>query len=237
MNTSKATKTTEQVLADQDAQAARARLTSTSSFLQRLGGSDDDDDRGPGGFIKCIECRWLNAAGEELPTHPVICIGTTREVQHWQGGLPVETITTRPLPNVKTLNDNIPVSEWEEGLDGKPRAPWAKMYVALFICINTAAIYRFSNSTWGARFAVRDIESRIAVMRALRGADVVPVVKLASKTMPTRYGPRLRPHFEIVEWRHFGTTGALRLSGPEESKLAAVKPVSASEELNDELPW
>jgi len=61
-----------------------------------------------------------------------------------------------------------------------------------------------SNSTFGQKAACKDLKGRLKFMRALRGPNIVPIVELSSMTMQTRYGAKMRPHFEIIDWRDFG---------------------------------
>jgi len=49
----------------------------------------------------------------------------------WKEDSPTD-ITEKPLPDPETLNAQIPVSEWEEGVDGRPRPPWAH-YVVVYL--------------------------------------------------------------------------------------------------------
>jgi hypothetical protein len=75
------------------------------------------------------------------------------------------------------------------------------------------------------------------MMRALRGANVAPIVKLDSRPMKTAFGMKLRPEFTIVNWVGFGDDSAPAL----EHKVAnapALKDVpepSMSEIMNDEI--
>ena len=100
-------------------------------------------------------------------------------------------------------------------------------------------MYTFSNSTVGARIAVGRLADRVQMMRAMRAPTVVPVVKLSSKIMVTKYGEKARPDFEIVEWRNLGGGGepAAIEHKSDDKPGTAVKPVTASEELNDQIPW
>ena len=85
-----------------------------------------------------------------------------------------------------------------------------------------------------------------SVDATLRGANVVPLVKLDSKPMKTKYGQKLRPEFTILEWRQLGGGGpkeAARIAHqpgqqhPDDcAGLQPVEPVSIEEEMNDSLP-
>jgi hypothetical protein len=70
-------------------------------------------------------------------------------------------------------------------------------------------------------------------LQRLRGGNALPVVKLESKPMKTKFGTKQRPEFTVVEWREIGANGG-------EVKAIEHKPVAAptvAEELDDEIPW
>jgi hypothetical protein len=110
-------------------------------------------------------------------------------------------------------------------------------------------MYTYLNSTVGAHIAVRRLSDQVQAMQHLRGANVAPIVTLGSKQMKTKYGDRLRPHFEIVEWRELNGGGSQsappqieppKASGPKTGGWAEqigkpVKPVTLKEEMNDEI--
>ena len=95
---------------------------------------DDDDDGysgslASGRLIKGQLLRWNETNGwldrDGLrPPEIMLAIALSEALQCWKGKKPVETITAKPLPNVDTLNSAVPASEWEPGLDGKPKPPW-----------------------------------------------------------------------------------------------------------------
>src|SRR5262245_53887601 len=201
-----------------------------------------------GDLLKCVDGRWTPQPPPEL-----LVVGTTRALQCWSDGKPVDTIIERPsepLPDLDGLNAQIPQKEWEPGLDGKPRPPWQLNYVAYFANMNTADMYTFANSTTGARIAWERLTDRIAMMQRLRGKHVTPIVKLESKEMKTNFGRKLRPEFTIVEFRDLGGGGDKQPAqlplptdkdpAPAEKKKTTtvgkpVKPVSRQEELDDDL--
>jgi hypothetical protein len=68
-------------------------------------------------------------------------------------------------------------------------------------------------------------------MRTMRGPNLVPIVELSSTLMPTRYGPKPRPHLEVKEWRDLGGPAPVQgLPG-----VSAAKP-TAAEIVNDSIP-
>jgi len=88
-------------------------------------------------------------------------------------------------------------------------------------------------------------------MRAMRGANVSPIVELREARTKTRFGMKSRPEFDIVGWREYGAPEAPQLPAPTATAQShngidkyvrivagqAVKPVTAAEELNDEVPF
>jgi hypothetical protein len=171
----------------------------------------------------------------------MIALATTTCVQHWQDQTPVETIIKQPgvpLPDIDELNRRIPEKEWETGLDGKPRRPYVKEWVAYLLDPRDASIYTFINSTRGAEIAVEKLQSRVKWMRALRGDKVVPIVELNSKPMKTDYGVKQRPEFKINgEWRELGTLAPAQDMPAIEHIGTPVKEPTLQEEMGgDEVP-
>src|SRR5262249_44520099 len=156
-----------------------------------------------GTIARFVDGKWADSTGAVLP-EKLIALGTTEALQCWSDGKPTDTITEHPLPNIDDLNGQIPVEEWEKGPDGKPRAPWVHQYVVYLFDPVSAETYTYLNSTFGAKIAVERLAERVANMQRLRGDGALPVVKLDSRPMKTRFGTKSRPEFTIVEWRKFG---------------------------------
>jgi hypothetical protein len=207
-----------------------------------------------GDILKCVDGRWAAKDGTTFQEgEQFLVLGTNESLQCWKDGLPSETIvkeTGKSLPDVDLLNEKIPEKKWKKGLDNKPRPPWQHQWVAYLIRCVDAAAFTFINSTVGARLAVERLADQVQAMRTLRGAMVVPLVTLGSKPMPTSYGDKLRPHFQIVEWRELaGGVGVqqqpapAQIEAPKEQKAKAtkpgkpIKPVTSEEALNDKIPW
>ena len=198
-----------------------------------------------GEILRCVDGHWSLRDGTAInPDTLLLAIGTTEALQHWDGQIPVEDIRKRPgeaLPDVDELNAQIPRSEWKEGLDGQPRPPWQHAYVAYLVSVDDASLYTFVNGTIGARIAVERLQDKVKWMRALRGVNCAPLVRLDSKPMKTRFGQKMRPEFTIVEWRQIGGGGLQarqieqRKPNPAEQIGRPVKPVTTEEELNDRI--
>jgi len=203
---------------------------------------NDDDRVIRGSILRCVDGKWSDTSGAP-PPEQLLAMGTTECLQCWSGGKPVDVVRKvdgEPLPDVDELNQKIPTEEWETGLDGKPRAPWCKQYVAYFVDPATAENFTFINGTAGARIAVGRLADRVATMRRLRGIDALPIVKLGSRPMKTKFGTKQRPEFEIASWHVPANQPAVKAIehqptiGPDVIKRIA--DPTPSEELNDALP-
>jgi len=220
-----------------------------------------------GVLTKCTDGKWLDSDGL-APPDKLLVVGMTKALQCWSEQKPVSTImetATCPLPDVDALNAEIPESEWEEGLDGKPRPPWQKNYVVYLLDPQTASSFTFANSTMGARIGFERLHDKFTWMRKLRGSNVLPLVRLEARPMKTKWGVKQRPEFVILEWRDFNSQdpapmiegpklveapagepkpAQVERFGPAETRSAPaatpgkpVKPVSTSEAIDDTLPF
>jgi hypothetical protein len=212
---------------------------------------DDDEDAGKqllqGTIVRCVDGRWSDKEGSAFPPGTqLIVLGTAEAVQHWQGGLPIETILKKPgekLPDVKKLNAAIPKSQWEsDPRFDAPRPPWAHQYIAYLLNPHDASLFTYINSTWGAKLAVSRLSDRMQWMRKLRGTQAVPLVKLDSLPMTTQFGTKMRPEFVIVSWHELGDgdgshQAPLQIERAAPVDLKPIKAVTRKEELDDEVPW
>ena len=124
----------------------------------------------------------------------------------WKDDRPTD-ITVKPLPDPAELNAAIPESEWEKDRDGKPRPPWAHHVAIYLVNPDTATKYVYCSATTGAHIAFEQLRENVATMRMLRNARVMPLVKLTSRPMKTKYKMSERPHFEIIGWHAPGGDG------------------------------
>jgi hypothetical protein len=215
-----------------------------------------------GVILKCVDGRWTDADGLTPPAQ-LLALGTTRALQYWREQKVLDTVIEtpgEPLPDATQLNEQIPQNEWEAGLDGKPRAPWQLNWAVYLLNVDTADTYTYLNSTTGARIAVERLADRFKWMRAMRGSNVMPIVKLDSRPMKTSFGTKMRPEFSIVEWRELDApsthpavaqttapqienkttlrptqTAAKKPAKPSVGK--PVKPVSQEEDMDDVIPF
>jgi hypothetical protein len=73
---------------------------------------------------------------------------------------------------------------------------------------NGLSIGFFRNrSTVGMKIAYHELKERTLFMRRMKGENVFPLVILSETSMRTNFGIKLRPNFEIVEWRALGASG------------------------------
>jgi hypothetical protein len=232
---------------------------------------EDDDGfgrslRSDNRLLKGQHARWTDSKEwhdrDELPIpSPLLVIGVKTALQSWKDRVPT-VITDTPLPDPDELNAAIPQSEWELGLDNKPRPPWAAVFVVYMVNENTGQMYTAVNSTTGWRMAFDALTEAVTVKRMLHGgARMLPIVDLQSRPFKTSFGDRKRPHLQIVDWRSVGggapplpTAKPPQLTPPaaaEATKATSAsaaataathltdlpKPVSSEEYFSDEVPW
>ena len=172
---------------------------------------------------------WTDRDGLPIP-ETMLVIGFNTVLRRWRDRRQ-EFITEHPLPDLDELNNAIPIEEWETGLDGKPRKPWALTYVVYLVDLKTALVFTYMHDTFGASLAYNQLEEQIAVMRMLRGEHVWPIVHLEKRPWRSQtYGMQMRPHFQVVDWRATGATPVIspapvpQLTGP----MAAPTPATAT---------
>jgi hypothetical protein len=207
--------------------------------------SEDDGFQGSitgGRLIKGTLLRW-NETNDWMdrdglrPPEILLVLALTEAFQRWKNKKVIDEIMIKPLPDLETLNSSISVSEWELGLDNRPKPPYAHQKIVYLIDPATAGFFTYINSTFGARICWDNLRERVITMRTLRGQRVVPLVKLSHRPMKTAFGMKHRPEFEIVGWRNLGGKDAIgsstspQISGPKptaEIKPAAkIKPIAA----------
>jgi hypothetical protein len=146
---------------------------------------------------------WIDRDGLPLPA-TMLVIGYTTVLRRWKDKKP-EYRTEHPLQDPGVLNAAIPITEWETGIDGKPREPWKLTFVVYLVHIDTGALYTYAHDTYGAMLAYTALEEQIAITRMLRGEYVFPIVHLEKRQWKsTVYGMQMRPHFQVMEWREPG---------------------------------
>jgi hypothetical protein len=209
---------------------------------------------------KCVDGRW---SADDLPLpDTLLVVGTTRGLQCWKDSELLDELDERngPLSDPDELNAKIPQEEWETGLDGKPKPPWALVYVVYLVDPESGEFYTFINSTFGAQLAHERLTQKLEMMARLRGVGVTALVKPDCRPMKTKaVGLKLRPEFTILEWRAIEAAPGIEQKAtlqieqqkPAPESTAAipskpavktkpgkpVKPITPQEELDDELPY
>jgi hypothetical protein len=194
-----------------------------------------------GNLIKYTSDNGWTESGLQVESNKKLAaLAVNKVLQRWQEERVIETIAQKPLPDAEEMNAAIPEIEWDKGPDGKPRPPWQLAHIVYLLDIETCEKFTFVSASIGAKIAVCALQDRVAWMRKLRGADVVPQVELSFKPMSTRFGMRKRPDFKIVGWLDLragagASPSALHQLPPIE--LNEVAPPTTAEEMNDALPF
>jgi hypothetical protein len=197
-----------------------------------------------GVMTRCVDGVWTGD-GVPIPASTrLLALATTMVLQHWQDETPIKTIRPKPgesytalVDQRDDLNTKIDETTWETGIDGNPRPPWVLSFVVYMLNPATAEKFTYVNSTIGARIAVADLKDKVAWMRAIRGDQVVAEVELASKPMKTKFGQKIRPHFNVTGWKTFNTAHkpAQQLEPPRGVK--SVEPPTLGEEMKDGIEF
>jgi hypothetical protein len=208
--------------------------TADDGFVDIAERNDEQVIRGI--VIKCVDGIWGDRDRARIePGTKFVAWATAEAVQRWQNRLPIQSIVKKPgtpLPDIDELNSKIPQAQWEKGLNG-PRPPWAKQHIVYLLDPIDGGEFTFVSGTVGAAIAVQRLRDKVKNMRMLRGAQVVPVITLGNKSMPTKFGIRLRPEFFVTGWRNIGAAAAPALTHEVGTK---VEEPTLAEELDDEIP-
>jgi hypothetical protein len=163
------------------------------------------------------EKKWHDRDGLSLPTRMFV-MGVDTALQRWKDQRP-ETILDKPQPDPAELNKTIPIGEWELDMSGRPRPPWEKVYAVYLVDLTTGTLYTYVSGTAGARICYEQLQESVCIMRALRGAKVLPLVNLDQRPMKTQFGMKSRPHLQIIDWRAPGDSGLGPLPPPSSPQL------------------
>jgi hypothetical protein len=175
---------------------------------------DDDgfhSSPGSGRLLKGSYLKWTDTGGwidrdGITPPSPLLAVAIDEALQRWKDNQ-ADVIRDKPLPDPEELNSTIPKSEWEKGIDGQLRKPWAHVVIVYLVNVATGEFYTYTAPTTGAHIAYDAHKEAVITMRALRGVRVMPLVNLSERPMKTNFGMRKRPHFEIVGWKTPGADG------------------------------
>ena len=165
------------------------------------------------------------------PDIALVAIDVTTAWVKWWEKRPVEHHITQ-LGQQHPDRDDLPdqnKAEWEIGLDGQPVDPWKNTRYLRLIDPLTGADYTFVTDSIGGRRGVSDLKSQIRNVRYAR-PNAVPLLKLCTTTMKTRFGPKPRPLFEVIGWRGKKEQVDLTAAHDEQRKLA--KPADFNDPIN-----
>ena len=139
-------------------------------------------------------------------------------------GKPAEIRITQPgedHPQRQDLPDQ-DEHNWPLGPDGKRADPWQDTRYLYLVAPTTAVEATFSTRSYGGHRAVADLKRQIATMRRVH-PKAAPIIRLDAERMRTKFGPKPKPLFTVIDWR-----------GPETARIEPAPP-AASED--DGSPW
>ena len=154
------------------------------------------------------EAKWHDRDGLPIPPTPKLVLGMRTILRRWVDKKPSTSLSTRcPMSTRSTRRSR---SRGRPGSTVRKTPPWALHYVVYFCDPQTGSLYTFVQQDRRREDRLRACwKSRSRSMRALRGANVVPVVHLDQRQMKTKnFGMKSRPHFKVVEWKVLGGDGA-----------------------------
>jgi len=141
--------------------------------------------------------------GREYLVYP---LDWTRGWVKWEDGIIVDQRMVRvaddiKLPKREELGDN-DESLWEEEKD-----PWVFQNILPMDDLETLEYMIFVTTSVGGKVAVETLCN--SVVRAYKKGRQfgLPVIRLATKPFPTKFGTKPRPHFPIVRWHDLPPVG------------------------------
>jgi len=217
-------------------------------------GFSDVDHEGNGSLIENPpkvkfgnDAKWTRG-DEVIPSSRIFhVINILRVVQHWLNELP--TNKSRVLepgekwPDIEELNAGAPPEEWRDHF-GKRIGPWQKTYIAYLFDEKTMEVFTYPTTTAGGFRAIHELCKATERARRVRRQEIYPLVTLVDAHMPTQFGNRQRPHFNIVDYQPLGPgqdppaqlehaeQKDRRERGPNKRADKPAKP-----EVDDETPW
>jgi hypothetical protein len=104
-------------------------------------------------------------------------------------------------PEREELDEWHDKSKWETGLDGKPKDPWSFQHLLPFENLESGDVVIFTTSSVGGQIATDELCNAWGRHAKRNRSRAMPIVKLASKMMKTRFGADVpRPCFEVDGW-------------------------------------
>src|SRR5262245_33912041 len=175
---------------------------------------------------------WTTREGQPLPS-PMLLLGFGIVLRRWKDTLPYYN-TDSPLPDPETLNNAIPVEEWELDLAGHPTPPWKLCYVFYLVNVTTGRLHTFAHDTYGTLLCYEAIKEQCFVKQWLMGMFVMPIVQLTKAPWKSaKYGMQMRPHIEPIKWRELTSVGG----GNEIHTTRAGPAPLRSQSADESPPW
>jgi hypothetical protein len=217
-------------------------------------GFSDVDDEGYGTFIENPpkvkfgnDSKWTRGDQVIPSSRTFLVINIVRVIQHWVGQLPTNKSRALELgekwPDIDELNAAAPPEEWRDHF-GRRIGPWQKTYMAYLFDPKTKEVFTYPTATAGGFRAMRGLCKETERVRRVRGQEVYPLITLADAYMPTQFGGRQRPHFNIVGYQPLGPVHDApaqiehgnqkdrRERGPNKRAEKPAKP-----EFDNDIPW
>lgn len=197
---------------------------------------DDDADENRSSLIKgtklkFLDGEWVSRDGPISPDTELVVINVIKALQKWVPGRNGPAVTQvlsagEKFPDLDALNNAAPEEEWRDHF-GKQVGPWEGVYAAYLVNMSTMETFTFVApiGTVGSKLAVLDLKERIRLARAVRNAPVFAIVSLNSVLMPTKWGGRDRPHFEVKRYELLGGSEERREIEHKVNGLELAKPV------------
>jgi hypothetical protein len=200
---------------------------------------DDDDGVAPnalrgGTRMKYVNGVYSDGSGNPIPAGPggaqMLVIQMDIGVQRWQDGTATvkwRDPKTGKLPDPEDLNDEIPRSQWENGLSGEPKPPWAYIFCIYLLDVSAGKKWSYVHDTTSAKIAYQELKNAIQNKKILTGIELLPIVELKSGTTwkSKKFGLVPRPDFNPVKWLQRGADGALVIAADPLKQLGgAAKP-------------
>jgi len=132
--------------------------------------------------------------------------------------------------------DDLDKTKWPDGLDGKPADPWVLQYLLPFES-TSGEIVIFVTRSFGGRRAVADLCAAYGRRAAQNQGCGQPIIKLGKADMPTKYGKKPRPLFEIVSWNETDCDGEPARLATAPDGAVGLPPAAVAQELDDEIPF
>jgi hypothetical protein len=118
---------------------------------------------------------------------------------------------------------------WPLGPGGERADPWQDTRY-LYLVDPLGEEMTFVTHSWGGRKAVGELRNQIAIFRQAH-PTAIPVIRLDKEMMKTRFGPKPKPLFKVIDWKQAGGEPLLQ------QQIEAPTKKPASVEMDDEIPF